>query len=202
MKPYGLNYGEAIGMVVVNAVQMAHNFIISRLQAAKLVVDATAGNGKDTLFLAKNTPATTAILAFDIQPQAIANTEIVVKQHQFHHKIRLILDSHANIANYIDQPIDAAMFNLGYLPGGDHTLSTCPDITIEAISQTLQLLAVGGLLTVAAYPGYEHGKRECQAVHQYLAGLRQQTFAIGSWGMVNQTNSPPVLYVIEKRRSE
>jgi len=189
-------------MVVVNAVQMAHNFIISRLQTANLVVDATAGNGHDTLFLTKNTPATTTILAFDIQPQAIAKTELLLQQHQFLHKTRLILDSHANIAKYIDQPVDVAMFNLGYLPGGDHTLSTYPDITIEAISKTLQLLAVGGLMTVAAYPGYEHGKRECQAVYQYLTGLRQQTFTVGSWAMVNQTNSPPVLYVIEKRRSE
>ena len=189
-------------MVVVNAVQMAHNFIISRLSAANLVIDATAGNGKDTLFLAKNTPPDTTILAFDVQPQAIAKTDLLLKQHKFIHKVRLILDNHANIANYIDQPIDVAMFNLGYLPGGDHTLSTCPDSTIQAISQTLQLLTVGGLLTVAAYPGYEHGKRECHAVHQYLTNLRQQTFTVASWAMVNQTNSPPVLYVIEKRRSE
>ncbi|MBP2662175.1 MAG: putative rRNA methylase [Firmicutes bacterium] len=186
-------------MVVVNAVEMAHKFIISRLTAAKLVIDATAGNGKDTLFLAKHTPPNATVFAFDIQPQAIANTELLLNQHHLLPKAQLILDSHANIANYIDQPIDVAMFNLGYLPGGDHTLSTCSEITKQAISQTLQLLTVGGLLTVAAYPGYEHGKQECHAVHQYLAGLSQQIFTVASWAMVNQTNSPPVLYIIEKK---
>lgn len=189
-------------MVVVNAVQMAHNFILDRLKTATLVIDATAGNGKDTLFLAKNSPPTTTIIAFDVQPQAIENTELLLKQHGYSHKVQLIVDSHDNLANYNNQPIDIAMFNLGYLPGGDHTLSTCPDTTIQAISQTLQLLTVGGLITVATYPGYEHGEREYQAVHQYLTGLKQQTFTVACWTMVNQTNSPPILYVIEKKRSE
>ncbi len=200
MKRYELNYGEAIGMAVVNAVQMAHNFIMPRLQAASLVIDATAGNGNDTLFLAKNSSASTAVWAFDIQPQAIAKTELLLQNHGFIHKVRIMLDDHANIANYINQPVDIVMFNLGYLPGGDHTVSTCPTSTLQALNQTLQLLTVGGLITITAYPGFDHGKRECQAVHQYLTTLSQQTFTVASWTMVNQINSPPVLYVIEKRR--
>jgi tRNA1(Val) A37 N6-methylase TrmN6 len=189
-------------MVAVNAVQMAHKLIMPRLAKATLAIDATAGNGNDTLFLAKNSPVETTIWAFDIQPQAITKTHLLLKQHGFTHKVRLIQDDHAKLATYIDQPIDIVMFNLGYLPGGDHARSTCPTTTLQAIQQVLQLLTVGGLITITAYPGYEHGKQEHYALNQYLTGLKQQAFTVASWTMVNQVNSPPVLYVIEKRRSE
>ncbi|SDD36677.1 tRNA (mnm(5)s(2)U34)-methyltransferase [Sporomusa acidovorans] len=187
-------------MEVANAVRMAHQFIIPQLHKAKLVIDATAGNGKDTLFLAEHTPESTTIWAFDIQQQALFHTQLLLTQHSLSHKVRLVLDSHANIAAYISQPIHIAMFNLGYLPGGDHTISTCPDSTIQAIKQTLPLLAVNGLITVAAYPGYEHGRQEGKAVYQYISGLDQKKYTVACWSMVNQLNNPPILYVIEKRK--
>lgn len=189
-------------MAVVNATKMAHKFILPQLANATLVIDATAGNGNDTLFLAKNSSAETTVWAFDIQPQAIANTRLLLEKHGFHNKVRLILDNHANIANYISHPIDIAMFNLGYLPGGDHSKNTCPETTLQALEQMSQLITVGGLLTIAAYPGYDHGKIENDMVHQFLTTLPQQTFTVASWTMVNQVNSPPVLYIVEKRRSE
>lgn len=189
-------------MAVVNATKMAHKFILPQLENATLVIDATAGNGNDTLFLAKNSSAETTVWAFDIQPQAIANTRLLLANHGYLNKVRLILDNHANITDYINQPIDIAMFNLGYLPGGDHSKNTCPETTLQAVERILQLLTVGGLLTIAAYPGYEHGKTENVAVHQFLTTLPQQAFTVASWTMINQVNSPPVLYVIEKRRSE
>lgn len=189
-------------MVVTNAVLMAHQFIRPKLATASLVVDATAGNGKDTLFLAENTAPTAVVWAFDIQQQALTKTEQLLNKQLLIDKVRLVLDSHANITNYITQPIDAVMFNLGYLPGGDQKINTCPDTTINAIAHSMQLLRVGGLMTVAAYPGYEHGRLECQSVHEYLTSLKQETFAIACWSMVNQRNNPPVLYIIEKMKEQ
>lgn len=187
-------------MVAANAVLMAHQLMRPKLSTANLVVDATAGNGKDTLFLAENTAATATVWAFDIQQQALAKTKILLIKHKLIDKVKLVCDSHANMFNYIDKPLDAVMFNLGYLPGGNQEINTCPDTTISAITQALQLLSVSGLMTVAAYPGYEHGKLECHAVHDYLTGLNQKQFTIACWSMVNQKNNPPVLYVIEKMR--
>ncbi|SMC58668.1 tRNA (mnm(5)s(2)U34)-methyltransferase [Sporomusa malonica] len=189
-------------MEIANAVVMAQRFLSPRLAAASLVVDATAGNGKDTLFLAGNIPHAAVVLAFDIQQQALSKTHEILTKYGLEHKVRLILDSHAHITKYINQPVDAAMFNLGYLPGGDHAVSTYPDATIEAISHTLPLLRTGGIVTIVAYPGYDHGRLECQVVHKYLAGLSQNQFAVACWSMVNQKNSPPVLYIIEKIGSE
>jgi tRNA1(Val) A37 N6-methylase TrmN6 len=189
-------------MVVNTAVRMAHQLIRSRLPAAQRVVDATAGNGNDTLFLAENTPATAAVWAFDIQPQALAKTEELLVRHQLSHKTRLVLDSHSRLSSYLQQPLDAVMFNLGYLPGSDHTLSTRAETTIQAVKQALALITGSGIITIAAYPGYEHGRQECQAVQEYLSGLNQKNYAVACWSMVNQKNNPPVLFIIEKIRSE
>lgn len=188
-------------MEVVNAVMMAQRLLKPRLATAGLVVDATAGNGKDTLFLAANTPLSAVVWAFDIQSQALTKTNELLTKHNVADKVRLIQDCHAHITRHIKQPVDAAMFNLGYLPGGDHKLSTLPSTTIQAIAQTLQLLNTEGLITIAAYPGFEQGRLELRELNQYLATVDQKKFSVACWSMVNQTNFPPVLYLIEKIRS-
>lgn len=189
-------------MEIANAVLMAQRFIGPKLTASSLVIDATAGNGKDTLFMASNIPSTSMVWAFDIQQQALNETQQLLARFGLEHKVRLVLDNHAHIPDYISQPVGAAMFNLGYLPGGDHTVSTCPDTTIEAINHTIQLLQAGGVITVVTYPGYAPGRLEDQAVHKYLAGLNQSQLAVACWSMVNQKNNPPILYIIEKIGSE
>lgn len=186
-------------MEIVNAVMMAQRLLTTRLATASLVVDATAGNGKDTLFLAANTPAAAVVWAFDIQSQALASTRDLLAKHKLAAKVRLTLDCHAHITRYINQPVDAAMFNLGYLPGGDHTLSTLPATTIRAIEQTLALLNTEGLITIAAYPGFEQGRLELRELHRYLAAIDQKKFSVACWSMVNQSNLPPILYLIERR---
>lgn len=187
-------------MEIVNAVTMAHQFIHPKLSTANLVIDATAGNGYDTLFLAENTPKEAAVVSFDIQDEALVKTESLLTKRGLLHKVRLILDSHAHITNYINQPIDAAMFNLGYLPGGNHAISTCPGTTLQALTFLLQCLKTKGIITIAAYPGYEHGKLECQKVHEFLTNLNQKAFTVGCWSMINQKNNPPVLYIIQKNK--
>lgn len=189
-------------MEIANAVIMAQRFIGPKLAASSLVIDATAGNGKDTLFMASNTPSSAMVWAFDIQQQALSKTHQLLARFGLETKVRLVLDDHAHIPDHISQPVDAAMFNLGYLPGGDHTVSTCPDTTIDAISHTIQLLRPGGVITVVTYPGYTPGRLEDQAVQKHLAGLNQNQLAVACWSMVNQKNNPPILYIIEKIRSE
>ncbi|MDF2569824.1 MAG: putative rRNA methylase [Sporomusa sp.] len=189
-------------MEVANAVVMAQRFLRPRLTNADLVLDATVGNGKDTLFLVENIPSTALAWAFDIQPQALTNAHELLTKHGVAHKARFVLDSHKHINKYINQPLDAAMFNLGYLPGGDHTISTHPDSTIQALIHALHLLRAGGIITIAAYPGYEHGRLECHAIQEYLTGLNQKQITVACWSIVNQKNTPPVLYIIEKMGSE
>lgn len=161
------------------------------------VVDATAGNGHDTLFLAGLTGGSGKVYAFDIQQEAIEATKKRVAA--FDH-VELIHDSHANIAQYVTQPISAAVFNLGYLPKGDHSIITKAGSTLAALGQCLDLLQEEGLLLVVIYSGHEGGSEERDAVMEYVQKLPQYAFDVLQYGFINQKHSPPFLVAIEKKR--
>jgi hypothetical protein len=184
---------------IVNAVQMAHIFLADKLTEARYILDATAGNGHDTLFLAKHSPPDATIWFFDIQKQSLLHTIEILAESELSYKCLPIHDCHSKVSKYVDKPLDAAMFNLGYLPGGSHDLTTCATTTLTAIQETLILLAQGGLLSVVVYPGHPEGRLENEAVRDYLRHLPQTEFTVGSWEMVNQKNTPPILYIVDKR---
>ncbi|MEG6585646.1 class I SAM-dependent methyltransferase [Dendrosporobacter sp. 1207_IL3150] len=185
-----------------SVVNIAHSLMQFRLSTALNIVDATAGNGKDTLFLAKNSCEDAVVFSFDIQQEAIHNTEILLKKHRLDYKVRLILDNHANLSNYIKAPIDAAVFNLGYLPGGNHEFTTNTTSTMTAMKQVVERLALGGMVSIIAYPGHSAGFEEHTVLRQYLSDLPSSIYTVGCWEMINHVKSPPVLYLIEKVRSE
>jgi len=189
-------------MQTMNAVKMAHHILLDKLATAKCVVDATAGNGNDTLFLARNTCDQAVVWAFDIQEAALVKTERLLLANSLSGKVRLILDSHANIGKYIDDSIDVAMFNLGYLPGYGHEITTQPYFTLIALQQILNRLSVGGLVSLVAYPGHSTGYDEHIELQKVFCEMPQNVYTVGCWSMVNHVKCPPVLYVIEKVRSE
>lgn len=189
-------------MTVENALAMARHLLRDRLSAARTVVDATAGNGHDTLFLAANTPEDAAVWVFDLQREALDATARRLTENGLAGKCRLTLACHSTIAEYITAPVDAAMLNLGYLPGGDHGLTTRAATTVAALGATTGLLAPGGIITIVAYPGHTAGSEENEAVEAFLAALPQADFTVAVWKMLNQKNMPPILYVIGKTGRE
>jgi threonine dehydrogenase-like Zn-dependent dehydrogenase len=186
----------------LTAVKMAQFLLKDKLAHARFLVDATAGNGRDTLFLATHTPPDVIIRAFDIQEEALSKTDKLLQAHDVRGKVILVLDSHANMAKYCAEPLDVVMFNLGYLPGGEHRITTYSRTTLQAVEQALQLLRKSGIVTIAAYPGHEEGRCEKEELEAFLANLSQSDFNVACWHMVNQINCPPVLYVIEKLRED
>ncbi|MGH2319531.1 class I SAM-dependent methyltransferase [Planococcus sp. SE5232] len=160
------------------------------------VIDGTAGNGHDTHFLAGLTGATGKVFAFDIQAEAILATGERVKD--FHH-VELVHDSHAKIKEYVTSPISAAVFNLGYLPKGDHSIITKAQSTLTALEQCLELLSVHGLLLVVVYSGHEGGSEERDAVMEFVSALPQKSFDVLKYEFINQQHSPPFLLAIEKK---
>jgi hypothetical protein len=94
------------------------------------------------------------------------------------------------------------MFNLGYLPGGKHELTTKSETTLKAAGQIFELLVVGGLVSIVAYPGHPDGREEQVALHECLSTLSSKDYSVASWSMVNKKNNPPILYLIEKIRGE
>jgi len=188
-------------MQTLNVIRLAQQLLLPKVANARCIVDATAGNGKDTLFLAKNSPSHARLYAFDIQQSAIEVARKGLLEQQLDDKVQWILDSHANSRLYVKEHIDVAMFNLGYLPGNSHETMTKATSTIEAVSNIVEDLSIGGIISIVAYPGHPHGQEEHQAVRSYLMGLPQQCFTVVCMDMINHSHCPPVLYLIEKVKS-
>jgi SAM-dependent methyltransferase len=163
------------------------------------VIDATAGNGHDTLFLAELTGDEGKVFAFDIQKEAIEATRNRVAQHRH---VELIHDSHAKIKEYVTAPISAAVFNLGYLPKGDHSIITKAQSTLAAMEHCLELLRPDGLLLAVIYSGHEGGGEERDAVMDFARSLPQVDFDVLQYGFINQRHSPPFLLAIEKKHKK
>lgn len=163
------------------------------------VIDATAGNGNDTLFLATHVGEDGHVYAFDIQQQALDAT--AERLNDLNERVTLVLDSHANIDKHVQGPIGGAMFNLGYLPHSDDlSVITKPDTTIEAIHKILGLLKKDGVITISVYDGHEGGKEERDALLAYVKSLHQAEVHVARYELLNQRNNPPFLLALEKMK--
>ena len=143
----------------------AHRELAALLREGDLAIDATAGNGHDTLFLAGHVGASGKVIAFDIQTDAIASSKARIEGAGLSGRVTFVEGSHATLAEHV-QPRTAAaiVFNLGYLPGGDHSVITRSDETLRALDQSLVALRAGGLLAIVCYPGHPGGDKESEEV--------------------------------------
>lgn len=142
----------------------AHDTLRKVVRSGDYVVDATCGNGHDTLLLAELVGVNGHVLGFDIQQLAIDATNTRLKNAGVSSQVVLVCASHARIPEYTSKPVRAAIFNLGYLPGGDKEITTTADSTLESIGHLMQLLEVGGVIILVIYPRpprWKTGKRCC-----------------------------------------
>lgn len=153
--------------------QLAHDLIRREIAPGSeglLVIDATAGNGHDTLFLAELVGPGGRVWAIDIQAAAIAQTRDRVGP--WLERVDLRVGDHADLKSVIPLEhhgrIAIVMFNLGYLPGGEKATITRTDSTLAALNAAWELLAVGGLVSMIAYPGHAGGDQEALAVADWI----------------------------------
>ena len=177
----------------------AHNLLRHALQPGDRAVDATAGNGHDTLMLAQCVGEAGHVHAFDVQPHALAATKARLQQAGLHERVTLIADSHANLGQYISHPLQAAVFNLGYLPGSDKTVVTQPQSTVQALTQALDALQPGGVLVIVLYGAHPGAQAECAAVEHWAQSLNVRYAQAVRYQLVNQQGQPPYVLALEKR---
>ncbi len=176
------------------------HFIRMHVCPGSLCIDATMGNGHDTLLLSRLAGAEGKVLAFDIQETALAHTQQLLEKEQAPHNYRLILDSHVNMEYYAaPESIDCIVFNFGYLPGGDHTLATRADSSITAISSGLNLLKKGGLMSLCIYSGGDTGFEERDAILSFIKKLDSRSYLAIQSEYVNRPNHPPIPVLIVKQ---
>ena len=133
--------------MIKRPLHLSHDFLAEVLDDGAVAVDATMGNGNDTAFLAQHAKK---VYAFDVQEQALKSTQERLEK-QVISNAQLILDGHQNLDKYVNEPIRAAIFNLGYLPSADKTVITKPDTTLVAIEKILERLEIGGRLAIMIY---------------------------------------------------
>lgn len=181
-----------------NIITFGHELIKERLQIGDIVVDATVGNGHDTVFLAKLVGNSGHVYGFDIQESAIERTRKRLTAENVVNQVTLFNQSHHLIGQCLDgKRIKAAIFNLGYLPGGDKTIVTVPDKTIQAVDYLVHHMESNGIIIVTVYPGHPEGKIESQAFYNYVQELDQKYFNVLKYAFLNRQNSPPYLIAIE-----
>ena len=114
--------------------------IRTQIKPGDLCIDATMGNGHDTLFLSQLAGPSGCVLAFDIQQAALDSTKALLQEHEHLAPVQLLLDSHAHMSSYADPgTVSCIVFNLGDLPSGDHSIATHKESTIGALEQGLEL---------------------------------------------------------------
>jgi hypothetical protein len=197
----------------ISLVNTAHNLIREVLQPGDIAIDATVGNGHDTLFLVEQVNPFGKVYGFDIQLAAIESTLTKVGAYRSGERVRsntplpqenliLIQASHADMADRIPAhhhgKISAIMFNLGYLPGGDKRIITLPDSTVTALNSAGRLLSSNGIITVLAYPGHQGGNRETEKVKSWCNQLDGDQFKTDILYSSENNESAPRLFVLYK----
>lgn len=186
----------------LRATSIVHNFLKDRIKKGNIAIDATMGNGHDTLFLVNQVGDIGKVYSFDIQEVSLDNTKKLLLENNIllkKNNIELIVDGHENIDKYVNEKVDAVTFNLGYLPGGNKDIITKPKTTIQSLNIVLSLLKKGGIISIVIYYGHLGGAEEKDAILQYAQHLDWNKYAVMRCDYLNYDKSPLMLIFIEKK---
>jgi len=203
-----LSDGTRFAEALPTAVRWSHALIAPRLRAGDAVVDATAGNGHDTVFLAERVLPGGRVFAFDVQAEALERTQSQISNLKSQiaepEAITLLHAGHEHFEDHLPRElkggIRAFMFNLGWLPGSDKSRITRTETTLTALRAAIDWLGEGGLITIVCYPGHEGGDAEALAVEQWAAQLPGDSFEAQRIAFLNLEGAPPRCVVVRRRR--
>ena len=188
---------------------MSNDFRSARFWAAEIIedalyngacaVDATLGNGHDALWLCNLVGDQGHVYGFDVQQEAVGRSARRLAEANLSNRATLICDGHQNMLSYIDaESADAIMFNLGWLPGADHCVTTQTETTLSAVKAALQALKMGGVMTVCVYPGHAEGAREREALLEWAKRIDEKQYDVMLKTYLNQINDPPLMIAFKR----
>ncbi len=175
--------------------ELAHLLVKRFVSEGDVVVDATVGNGHDTLFLSDLVGPEGTVYGFDIQQSAIDSAESWLGDRK---NVKLIHAGHEKFSTFVVEEVRAVMFNLGYLPGGDKAIKTLPQTTLEALGLAFEQLSDHGLITVVVYPGHDGGQEESETINQWVESLDPAGSSCALWKLENSKPEFPYLVAVEK----
>ena len=178
---------------------LAREVILRAVEPGETVEDATVGNGDEPQMRCQTAGPEGRVWAFDVQAQAVEETRNRLRAQGLDGRAELILSGHEHMAEYVKGPVKAVMFNLGWLPGGDHAVTTRWETTRTAVESALDLLAPMGVLVICAYPGHAEGEREKQELTAFLGGLDNRRYNVLHQRFLNAGPGAPECFVIQKQ---
>ncbi len=178
---------------------LAADVLRQTVRKGDTVVDATMGNGHDTEMLCRLVGPFGHVFGFDIQAQAVEHTRLRLHSEGLLDRATLFRLGHEHLSEVVTEPVRAIVFNLGWLPGGDHQITTRTETTLSAVNQAMDLLTPGGVLVICVYPGHEEGNREKQALEEYLRTVAPQRFNILRQAFLNAGSGAPECLVVQRQ---
>lgn len=166
-----------------------------------ILIDATAGNGHDTLFLAGLCGPAGRVHAFDVQPAALEATRSRLEEAGLADRVELIAAGHEEMLERVPVAaggVLAVVFNLGFLPGSDKSRVTRAETTLAALRAAVTLLGAPGLLSVHAYTGHQGGAEECRQVLDFFATLPRKLWRVHILGDGNKPRNGEWLVLAER----
>lgn len=152
--------------------QIAQQAAAETCRSGGRAIDATVGNGHDTVLLARCVVPDGLIAGFDIQRTALDNARQRLLEAGLVERVELHLLGHEHMREQLADDwlgnTDVVMFNLGYLPGGDKAVITQAQTTLAALDQSLMMLRPGGLLSLMLYRGHHGASDEIEAVTDWV----------------------------------
>ena len=185
---------------MIDLLDLHKQFILTHIGEGDIVVDFTMGNGHDTEFLSKTVGESGHVYAFDMLQSAGDSTAKYLTAAGCPENYTLICDSHHNVKKYVEGPIKAGMFNLGWLPGGDKSITTMRETTMPAIKAAIDLLGDDAILNIAVYPGHPEGDAEGKIIEEYLGTLSRFKVCATKVKIVNSATSPYFFMIETKKR--
>ncbi|MGN1090456.1 MAG: class I SAM-dependent methyltransferase [Huintestinicola sp.] len=182
-----------------NALDIANSVIASRVKEGDLCIDATAGRGNDTAYLCSLVGERGRVVAFDIQQDAIDSTSALLAERGLSDRAELILGSHTDMDKYAaPESVSCITFNFGWLPGGDHSIHTLKETSIEAVEKALGLIKPGGLISMILYYGRDTGFEEKDELLRFVKTVDSSIFTVITAEFSNRPNCPPIPVFILK----
>ena len=175
------------------------------------ILDATLGQGKDTLYLAQLSFDTSIsvdqdrkLFGVDIQDQSLEATRLLLQNELTASQLQsitLIKSCHSDLDLSTMTPLTLIVYNLGYLPCGDKSITTQSATTIKSLQHALDTVSDEGMITITCYPGHEEGKNELAMLRDFLWELPKKKWSVTHLQFAKENSSAPTLWVIQKANS-
>ena len=178
-----------------NALKLSHKYFLANIKSGDVVIDATAGKGRDTLLLSDLVGESGKVYAFDIQDEAISATKKLLADNN-RENVTVIKESHHKLCDYVKKS-KAVIFNFGFLPGGDHSVFSKPETSIKAIRAALSIIEDDGFVSLCIYYGGDTGFDERDAILEFLQNLDQKKYTVMLQSFYNRRNCPIITKIFK-----